>query len=66
MKATITLDSWDGSESKSKDVDLEEVRMSDLIMLMMGAGVAGVTITKHTHLNKAVSKMNQGGDNYEN
>lgn len=65
VKASITLDFYDGSQSKSKEVFLEEVSMHDLIFMMMKAGVAGITITKIERLDKMLSHMKEAGETHE-
>lgn len=62
MKVTITLDRYDGSQSKQKEVNLEEVQMSDLIMLLTEADTAGVTITKVKDIRKMVERMEEPAD----
>lgn len=60
MKVTITLDYWDGTKSKTKDVDgLEGVAsITDRIAFaMMESGVASVTITKVPSLDKMVRDL---------
>jgi hypothetical protein len=62
VKVVITLDRYDGSHSKQKEVNLEEVQMSDLIMLLTEAGTAGVTITKVKDIRKMVERMEEPAD----
>ncbi|KAE8546115.1 hypothetical protein [Marinobacter nauticus] len=62
MRVTITLDRYDGSQSKQKEVNLEEVQMSDLIMLLTEADTAGVTITKVKDIRKMVERMEEPAD----
>lgn len=58
MKVMITLDRYDGSQSQSKEVDMEEIPMRQLVMYMTSADVASVTITKAQDLQKMVRMMN--------
>lgn len=46
MKVAVTKDHWDGTRSKTIEVDLEAVSGRDLAFMLMGRSVAGVTITK--------------------
>lgn len=63
MKVLITLDTYDGSKSKTREVDLENVSGQQLMYLMMQADVYGVTITKADTLLKGVQRMeNTDGD----
>lgn len=58
MRVIITLDRYDGSQSQSKDVNMENIPMSQLVMYMTEADVASVTITKAQDVRKMVEKMN--------
>ena len=57
--AIVTLDYYDGSESKTVLMDLDEVstRISGLMFKLMQANTAGITITKHVSPAKMVDKM---------
>lgn len=60
MKVTITLDYWDGSKSKTKDVSgLEDVAAiaNQIAFTMMESGVASVTITKVPSIDKMVRDL---------
>ena len=57
MLVTITKDYYDGTQSKSKTFELEDVQASDLVWMMMEGAVASITITKETNILKAIKKM---------
>ncbi len=57
MRVIITLDRYDGAESKQKEVDLENIQISDLAMYLTEAQTASVTITKVADIQKMVRKM---------
>lgn len=57
MKVMITLDKYDGSQSQSKEVHMEDIPMSQLLMYMTQGDVASVTITKAQDIRKMVEKM---------
>lgn len=61
MEVRITKDHYDGSKSKSVDVDLDGLPMSQLIFMLMSSKVASVTITKRFDLQKAVKKLDEKG-----
>lgn len=65
MKVLITLDRYDGSQSQLKEVDLESVRMSDLVWQMMQANVCGFTVTKLDSASKMVRKLDELGASHE-
>ena len=57
MKVQVTLDYWDGTRSKARDVDMEQISGRDLMFMMMEEGVAGITITKKLPVTKMVDRM---------
>ncbi|QNR53956.1 hypothetical protein phiK7A1_168 [Pseudomonas phage phiK7A1] len=59
MHVLITLDRYDGSQGQSKEVDLESIRMSDLVWQMMQADVCGFTVTKVSSAAKLVRKLDE-------
>jgi hypothetical protein len=59
MRVYITKDHYDGSQSKTVEMDLDGAPMSQLVFMMMSAKVAGVTITKKFDVRKAVGKLNE-------
>ena len=59
MEVWITKDHYDGSKSKTAKIDLDGFPMMELIMMMMSAKVAGVTITKRFNVQSAVKKLNE-------
>jgi hypothetical protein len=64
MKVEVTLDYYDGSKGRAKQVYIDEIDSFTLKMSMMQSGVCGVTITKaNTSLEKIVNKTR--GECYE-
>lgn len=61
MEVRITKDHYDGSKSKSAEVDLDGLPMSELIFMLMSAKVASITITKRFDLQSAVKKLEEKG-----
>lgn len=57
MKAYVTLDYWDGSKSKCREVDLDSTNIRALMFDMMVADVAGFTVTKKIDPLKFRKKM---------
>lgn len=60
MLVNVTLDRYDGSESKSLQVDLADFPVRDLIFKMMESDIYGFTVTKVNTLIKACKKLEQG------
>jgi hypothetical protein len=59
MKAYVTLDYFDGSKSKCREVHLDSVNLRSLMFGMMAADVSGFTVTKKIDPMKIKEKMNQ-------
>lgn len=59
MRVRITLDKYDGSQSKLKSCDMENISMPGLILSMMARDVCGITITKDVSLDKMI-KLTEG------
>jgi len=57
LKATITLDRWDGSKSVSKTVYIEDIPMDQLRMYLMDQSTAAITITKEKSLIQIADKF---------
>lgn len=57
MKVNVTLDYYDGTQSKSITIDAEDMPVRDLVFKMMQRDVCGFTVTKSENLSKVVSKM---------
>jgi hypothetical protein len=57
MQVFITLDRFDGSQSKIKCCDLEDFNVRSLVFQMMSSDVCGVTITKVVKNTKLIQKM---------
>lgn len=57
MIVNVTLDHYDGSESKSITVDLEDFPIRELLFKMMESDVYGFTVTKANTLIKACKKL---------
>ena len=58
MKCLITLDRYDGTQSKSIVVDdLGGISMSSMVFKLMQADICGFTVTKVIPAEKAVEKM---------
>ncbi len=56
MKVEITLDFWDGSQSKTVTRSLDGTNITDLMFKLMSANVAGCTITKLIKVEKMIKK----------
>ncbi len=62
MKITITLDYWNGTLSRSKTIDEEQLTSHAIITALLQSGVAGITITKHDKLSNVLKHL-KGIDN---
>jgi hypothetical protein len=60
MKITLTLDYWNGTLSKSKVMDAEDITSHKIIFALLESGVAGITITKVDNLFKVIEHLNKG------
>lgn len=61
MKVIATLDYWDGRKSITKIVDVERVAASGQLLLMLQSqGVASITLTNVTKLDKIVAHLEEG------
>jgi len=56
MKVLVTLDYYDGRESKSVETDLEGLDMQSFVYSLMSACVCGFTVSKIGNLTKQVEK----------
>lgn len=61
MKVHLTLDYYDGSQSKVVTRDLDEIDMSTVRLQLMTAGVSSFTMTKAVSLVKMTDKLTQEG-----
>jgi hypothetical protein len=59
MRAIITLDRYDGSQGKSKEIDLESFPMRELIYALMESDVCGFTVTKVNTPEKLIRKLDE-------
>jgi hypothetical protein len=59
MKIMLTLDYWNGSLSKSKIIDEEQLTSHAIITALLQSGVAGITITKCDSIKKTIEHLNK-------
>ena len=62
MKVIVTLDYYDGSQSKFVECDPEEIPRSGIMMRLMQRDVCGYTVTKVRDITKAVKLMEGSND----
>ena len=62
MKVHITLDKYDGSESKIVTTDLGGISMNQIAFQLMSPDVCGMTITKAVKIEKLIGKMGASND----
>ena len=61
MKVMVTLDYYDGRESKSVETNLDGQNLQSFMYRMMESDVCGFTVSKMTNLAKQVEKsVNHG------
>ena len=56
MKVIVTLDYYDGSQSKSKLVQLDSLDITFLKLTLMNKDVCGMTVTKLENLSRIMDK----------
>jgi hypothetical protein len=59
VKVQVTLDYYDGSQSKARDLDMEEFPARDMMWRMMEGGVVGFTVTKKPSLAGLAKKLDE-------
>ena len=59
MKVIVSLDMMDGSQSKFRECDSEELPVRDLMWQMMTRDVVGFTVTKLVRLPKMMEMLNE-------
>lgn len=59
MRVLVTLDHYNGSQSKVKEVDLETFNVRDLIFSMTSSSVCGFTVTKLDSAAKLLRKIEE-------
>lgn len=57
MVVNVTLDYFDGSQSKAKTCEAESIPLRELMFQLMSSEVCGVTITKVSGIIKAVDRL---------
>lgn len=58
-KVLVTLDYYDGTQGKAKEMDVENLSIRDLMWRMMENDVCGFTVTKLPQLKKLQDKMEE-------
>lgn len=53
MRVVVTLDKYDGSKSKTAELDLDGFGLNQLAFMLMNRDVCGATLTKVLDLRKA-------------
>lgn len=62
MRVTVTKDYLDGSQSKSREIDLDSgISMNQFIFMLTEQGVAGLTITRVLPLLKMTKDLRKEG-----
>lgn len=56
MKVLVTLDYYDGRDSRSIETDLDGMGMQQFVYKMMEGDVCGFTVSKMTNLVKQVER----------
>ena len=59
MKVVITLDRYDGSKGKSREIDLENFPSRQMVMMMLESDVCGFTVTKLPSIKKLIQKLGE-------
>ena len=56
MKLLVTIDYWDGSPGKTREVYPEEIQGSQIAMQLNSADVASITLTRIPNLLKVLGE----------
>lgn len=65
MKVICTLDYVDGSKGKSREMYIDQIDTSFLLMNLMSQSVAGLTITRVYRLDKLSDMMKETDDDQQ-